>query len=94
MTVLIENHLPPRAAAGMQSRAGLSILLDVGESRILFDSGPDETFVRNAKLINEPLTDLDVVVLSHGHYDHSGGIASLSPGTHIICPPCVLGKMY
>ncbi|TKK12410.1 MBL fold metallo-hydrolase, partial [Enterobacter cancerogenus] len=31
----------------MQPRAGLSILLDDGENRILFDSGPDETVVRN-----------------------------------------------
>lgn len=79
MTILVENHLSPRAAAGMQSRAGLSILLDDGESRILFDSGPDETVVHNARLLNEPLTDLDAVVLSHGHYDHSGGITSLTP---------------
>ena len=72
MTILVENHLSPHAAAGMQSRAGLSILLDDGESRILFDSGPDETVAHNARLINEPLTDLNAVVLSHGHYDHSG----------------------
>ncbi|WP_240034395.1 hypothetical protein [Citrobacter europaeus] len=52
MTILVEKHLSPRAAVGMQSRAGLSILLDDGESRILFDSGPDETVVHNAMLIN------------------------------------------
>ncbi|TKK11945.1 MBL fold metallo-hydrolase, partial [Enterobacter cancerogenus] len=75
-------------------RAGLSILLDDGENRILFDSGPDETVVRNARLINEPLTDLDAVVLSHGHYDHSGGITSLAPGTRIICHPGILQERY
>lgn len=94
MTILVENHLSPRAAAGMQSRAGLSILIDDGESRILFDSGPDETVVHNARLINEPLTNLDAVVLSHGHYDHSGGITSLDPGTRIICHPGVLRERY
>lgn len=94
MIILVENHLSPRAAAGMQSRAGLSILLDDGESRILFDTGPDETVVRNARLLNEPLTDLDAVVLSHGHYDHSGGITSLDPGTRIICHPDILRERY
>lgn len=90
MTILVENHLSPRAVAGMKSHAGLSILLDDEESRILFDTGPDETVVHNARLINEPLTDLDAVVLSHGHYDHSGGITSLDPGTRIICHPDIL----
>jgi 7,8-dihydropterin-6-yl-methyl-4-(beta-D-ribofuranosyl)aminobenzene 5'-phosphate synthase len=94
MTILVENHLSPHAAAGIQSRAGLSILLDDGESRILFDSGPDDTFIHNAGLVNEPLTNLDAVVLSHGHYDHSGGITSLSPGTRIICHPGVLRERY
>ncbi|HHT0330683.1 TPA: MBL fold metallo-hydrolase [Raoultella planticola] len=94
MTMLVENHLSPRAVPGMQPRAGLCILLDDGDSRILFDTGPDETFIRNARLMNEPLSNLSAVVLSHGHYDHIGGVNWLNSGTRIICHPDVVRERY
>lgn len=94
MTMLVENHLSPLAKPGMQPRAGLCILLDDGDSRILFDTGPDETFVRNARLMNEPLSNLSAVVLSHGHYDHIGGVNWLNSDTLIICHPEVVRERY
>ncbi|MCQ6499728.1 MBL fold metallo-hydrolase [Raoultella planticola] len=94
MTMLVENHLSSRAVPGMQPCAGLCILLDDGDSRILFDTGPDETFIRNARLMNEPLSNLSAVVLSHGHYDHIGGVNWLNSGTRIICHPDVVRERY
>jgi len=94
MTMLVENHLSPLAVPGMQPRAGLSILLDDGDSRILFDTGPDETFIQNARLMKEPLSNLSAVVLSHGHYDHIGGVNWLNSGTRIICHPEVVRERY
>lgn len=94
ITMLVENYLSPLAVRGMLPRAGLCILLDDGESRILFDTGPDETFVRNARLMNEPLSNLSAVVLSHGHYDHIGGVGWLNSNTQIICHPEVMRERY
>lgn len=94
MTVLVENRLSPRAVAGIRPRAGLSILLDDGDRRILFDTGPDDTFIHNARLMQEPLSNLDAVILSHGHYDHCGGTSGLYAGTRIVCHPGIAQERY
>lgn len=58
---------------------GLSLLLTayVGNTRhtLLFDTGPDgDIFLRNAKILGIDLSSIDTVVLSHGHWDHAGGL--------------------
>ena len=56
---------------------GLSLLLETCGKRILFDTGYSDVFLRSAELMGEDLTDLDAVVLSHGHNDHTWGLAHL-----------------
>ncbi|VGM87997.1 STY3078 protein [Salmonella enterica subsp. enterica serovar Stanley] len=41
---------------------------------ILFDTGPDGSFMQNALAMGIDLSDVSAVVLSHGHYDHCGGV--------------------
>jgi 7,8-dihydropterin-6-yl-methyl-4-(beta-D-ribofuranosyl)aminobenzene 5'-phosphate synthase len=58
---------------------GLSLLLTayVGSEKrtLLFDAGPEgATFLRNAKILGVELPEVDAVVLSHGHWDHAGGL--------------------
>lgn len=55
---------------------GLSIYLEVGEQRLLFDFGGSTLFADNAKKLNISIEDVDFAVLSHGHYDHGGGLAT------------------
>ncbi|MFW5648106.1 MAG: MBL fold metallo-hydrolase [Candidatus Alkaliphilus sp. MAG34] len=47
-------------------------------TKILFDAGYSDAFIRNAKAMNLDLAGLDVIAISHGHIDHTGGLPSLS----------------
>ncbi len=55
---------------------GLSIYIETKEHKILLDTGKSEKTLDNARALNVPLNEVDTLVLSHGHYDHSGGILS------------------
>ena len=71
ITALTENtSADPRFGA----EHGLSLYIEANGHRILFDSGQTELFERNASLLGIDLAGVDIAVLSHGHYDHSGGL--------------------
>lgn len=55
---------------------GLSLYLETGEYRILFDMGQTDGFVTNARRLGVDLSRVDLAVLSHGHYDHGGGLSA------------------
>ena len=68
---LIENR-PGRS--GCVSAHGLSFYIETKSHKLILDLGPSEKTVENAESIGISLSAVDIVVLSHGHYDHSGGI--------------------
>lgn len=53
---------------------GLSLYIETDTKKILFDMGQTDAFVDNAKKLGVDLTKIDIAVLSHGHYDHGGGL--------------------
>ena len=53
---------------------GLSFYVETKKHKLLLDLGPSSQTIDNAKELGINLTEIDTVVLSHGHYDHSGGI--------------------
>ncbi|MBO5003507.1 MBL fold metallo-hydrolase, partial [Methanocorpusculaceae archaeon] len=55
----------------------LSFYIEDGEERILFDCGYSDVFLRNAERMGIDLSNVDTVVLSHGHDDHTGGLSHL-----------------
>jgi 7,8-dihydropterin-6-yl-methyl-4-(beta-D-ribofuranosyl)aminobenzene 5'-phosphate synthase len=71
VTVLVDNR---SADGGLAHEHGLSLWVEAGESRVLVDTGETEAFLRNAQALGVDLAATDAIVLSHGHYDHSGGL--------------------
>lgn len=75
LRVLVDNAtLTDRYFIG---EPALSFFLECGGKRILFDTGYSDAFLVNAKKMGIDLLDLDYVVLSHGHIDHTGGLPYL-----------------
>jgi 7,8-dihydropterin-6-yl-methyl-4-(beta-D-ribofuranosyl)aminobenzene 5'-phosphate synthase len=72
ITVLVENtaHGPDVLA-----EHGLSYWIEHNGKHILLDSGQGGVLATNAYKLKIPLYDLDALILSHGHYDHTGGVA-------------------
>lgn len=59
---------------GFGCEHGLSLYIESGKHKILFDMGQTNLFEANAKKLGIDLAEIDFAVLSHGHYDHSGGL--------------------
>lgn len=75
MTTLIENKSGERDDLHIEH--GLSVYIEVDGKHILFDTGQSGNFIDNAKSLDIDLKNLDYVIISHGHYDHSGGMERL-----------------
>ena len=56
------------------SEHGLSLYIETENHKILFDMGQTDLFYKNAQTMGVDLRAVDVAVLSHGHYDHGGGL--------------------
>ncbi len=56
------------------SAHGLSFYVETKNHKLLLDLGPSEDTLKNAAALGIKLSDVDTMILSHGHYDHSGGI--------------------
>lgn len=60
--------------ADLHTEHGLSLYLEACGHKILFDAGQTDAFAYNAKLLGVDLSAADIAILSHGHYDHGGGM--------------------
>jgi len=71
IVTLVENETSDQK---LKSVHGLSLYIEEGNHKILFDLGPNNFYLENAKKLGINLKEVDVVVISHGHYDHGNGI--------------------
>jgi 7,8-dihydropterin-6-yl-methyl-4-(beta-D-ribofuranosyl)aminobenzene 5'-phosphate synthase len=69
ITVLVENT----ATDGFLCEHGLSLLIEKDNKKYLLDAGQSRMFMDNATVLNADIERVEYAVLSHGHYDHSGG---------------------
>lgn len=74
ITVLVEDTVHK---SRMRAEHGLSLYIEAGDYRLLFDTGASALFLGNAKNLGLHLNDLDALALSHNHYDHTGGVEFL-----------------
>jgi len=75
LSVLVDNNtLIDRY---FQGEPGLSYLIEADGSLVLFDVGYSDLFIRNARSMELDLMDVDYIVLSHGHLDHTWGLEPL-----------------
>ena len=84
ITAIVENTAGTIDAAG---EWGIALWIEADHHRILYDTGQGHTLLHNARLLGIDLTTAEALVISHGHADHTGGIAALiEAGFH--------GRMY
>ncbi len=85
ITCLIENtnmHNDPKLA----TESGLALLIEDSTKKILFDTGVSNKFMQNAQFLNKTLDNIHTCVISHGHFDHTGGLnefLNLNPETKV-----------
>ncbi|PKN56055.1 MAG: MBL fold metallo-hydrolase [Deltaproteobacteria bacterium HGW-Deltaproteobacteria-14] len=78
ITLLVDNSAPE----GLVAEHGFAAWIEVGGLRVLFDTGQGAALAPNAAALGVDLSDADVVVLSHGHYDHGGALAGVLAVAH------------
>jgi len=69
--VLAENT---SSSESLGSEHGLSLYIETEKHKLLFDTGASGLFAANAEKLGVDLSEADTVVISHGHYDHGGGL--------------------
>ncbi|MFO7849819.1 MAG: MBL fold metallo-hydrolase [Spirochaetia bacterium] len=75
ITTLVENS--EGEDLSLEHEHGISFFIEKDDKTILFDTGQSSAFIRNAEKLGADLSALDFTVLSHGHYDHTGGFPAL-----------------
>ena len=79
VTVLLENTT---CKEDIGCEHGLSLYIETKKHKLLFDTGQSDLFIKNAQALGVDLQAVDMVILSHGHYDHAGGLPAFLELNH------------
>lgn len=91
---LIENT---EGSCGCASKHGLSFYIETNNHTLLMDTGPNSLLKENAETLGIDLKKVDTVILSHGHYDHGGGLPtffSINKDAKWYLPKLSVGEYY
>jgi len=101
VTTLVENT---SGVPTLYGEWGQSLLVEVDGLKILFDTGPSRHILENAEKLGIELSTIDKIVLSHGHYDHTGGLKDVltllkgsgnrPKGIEVIAHPDIFQEKY
>ena len=91
ITVLTENR-----ACGNNciNEDGLSIYIEINNNKLLLDSGITDAFLKNAETLGVNLDEVNIIALSHGHWDHGNGLKYLDKKKTLILHPECYTKRY
>lgn len=93
ITLLVDNQ----AQKDLVAEHGLAVWIETAGHRILFDTGQGPALTANADQLGISLGRADALVLSHGHYDHTGGLAHAlrrNPSVELYCHPGAVQPRY
>jgi 7,8-dihydropterin-6-yl-methyl-4-(beta-D-ribofuranosyl)aminobenzene 5'-phosphate synthase len=91
ITIIAENRCS--LSRGLIAEHGFSVLIELEGYKLLFDAGQGLAIRQNQALLGYDLSQIDGLVLSHGHFDHTGGVAHVlekNPGIKIYLHPAAL----
>ncbi len=91
---LVENTT---SNENLTPKHGLCLYIEANNKKILFDTGPDQTLIENARKLDINLSEVDLVFISHGHADHGGGIPAfqkINPRARIILSQSAMNPFY
>jgi 7,8-dihydropterin-6-yl-methyl-4-(beta-D-ribofuranosyl)aminobenzene 5'-phosphate synthase len=74
ISVVVDNGVPISVKKPFTAEHGFSLLVEHAGRKILFDTGWSSAVVSNLSLLGVHPSEIDTVVVSHGHYDHTGGL--------------------
>lgn len=86
-----------KGVEGCHYEHGLSFYIETKKHKLLLDTGATAAFIDNAKVLGIDLTKVDTVIISHGHYDHTGGLLAftkINPNAKIYIQKSALGDFY
>ena len=86
ITLIVDNEAPP----GLVAEHGFAAWIDAGEACVLFDTGQGAALEPNARTLGIDIGRASALVLSHGHYDHTGAVSAFlacNPRAQIVHGP-------
>jgi 7,8-dihydropterin-6-yl-methyl-4-(beta-D-ribofuranosyl)aminobenzene 5'-phosphate synthase len=93
ITILVDNN----GGFDLKGEHGFSLWIESENHKILFDTGQGPALPRNTRQLDVHLESADMMVLSHGHYDHTGGVSYVlrrNPKIHVYCHPAAVLPRY